>query len=183
MLSRGSQKGVWPLWLLHQNSIICKYSMSWSLTKPTKCSVCPVKTQISQGLCPVWSEYTRFLLYHGVYFTAAFKYLVIFSVKCPLAIVDVTHLSCQMSVCLTPQKNWQNAKMLVIKIIQLQKSCKKTISWKYWLPPPPEIPLQLLLSICRAGLCCQGVTDAGHIASHVISLYRGCFSVSKYGKE
>ena len=69
--------------------------------------------------------YTHFLLYSGIYFTSAFKYLVISQVKRPVAIVYVTHLSRQTSICLTPQKNLQNVKMLVIKIIQLQKSCKK----------------------------------------------------------
>ena len=28
----------------------------WAMTKPTKWSVCPAKTQISLGICPVWSE-------------------------------------------------------------------------------------------------------------------------------
>ena len=31
--------------------------MSQSTTKPTKWHVCPAKTQISLGICPVWSEY------------------------------------------------------------------------------------------------------------------------------
>ena len=30
--------------------------MSHDMTKPNKMSVCPAKTQISLGICPVWSE-------------------------------------------------------------------------------------------------------------------------------
>ena len=33
-----------------------KFKMSRLMTKPTKWSVCPVKTQISLGIRPVWSE-------------------------------------------------------------------------------------------------------------------------------
>ena len=40
-------KGFEPLWAL---------SLSRSMTKPTKWTVLPVKTQISLGICPVWSE-------------------------------------------------------------------------------------------------------------------------------
>ena len=35
----------------------CQKYVSHSMTKPTKWLVCPAKTQINQGICPVWSEY------------------------------------------------------------------------------------------------------------------------------
>ena len=39
-----------------QNDVSVKLNMSHSMTKPTKWHVRPAKTQISLGICPVWSE-------------------------------------------------------------------------------------------------------------------------------
>ena len=38
-------------------SLTLKLYLSRSTTKPTKRPVCPAKTQISLGICPVWSEF------------------------------------------------------------------------------------------------------------------------------
>ena len=44
-------------WINHTNEIVyLNPHLSCLMTKPTKGSVCPAKTQISLGICPVWSE-------------------------------------------------------------------------------------------------------------------------------
>ena len=40
-----------------QEILTCLNHMSRSMTKPTKWPVRPVQTQISLGICPVWSVF------------------------------------------------------------------------------------------------------------------------------
>ena len=42
------------------------WEMSHSMTKPTKWHVCPVKTQTSLGICPVWSVFAICMKKHWV---------------------------------------------------------------------------------------------------------------------
>ena len=45
------------VWMALEIAISFKYSyLSRHMTKPTKWHVCPVMTQISLGICPVWSQ-------------------------------------------------------------------------------------------------------------------------------
>ena len=43
-------------WLVKYEKLSLNYHMSHLMTKPTKWHVRPVKTQISLGICPVWTE-------------------------------------------------------------------------------------------------------------------------------
>ena len=45
-----------PFCLLSRPFITWNYKTSRRMTKPAKWPVCPAKTQISLGICPVWSE-------------------------------------------------------------------------------------------------------------------------------
>ena len=87
--------------------------------------------------------------YPSIYFTAAFKYLMISRVKRPVAIAYVTHLW-QTSICLTPQKNRQNVNMLVIKLYSYKNHVKNNflkilVTHSSWNSPP--VPLKIAVVI------------------------------------